>query len=128
VDLSTFAFLAYPVKAILVGGLTTLPMLFAGIIFIDSFAKVTRRDRALGANLIGSLVGGILQSLTFVLGIKGLLLIVAGLYFLAWLARPVTVPRTVSLDEDELDKNLLNDLPANQKATAELVEGETVAV
>jgi spermidine synthase len=128
VDLSTFAFLAYPVKAMLVGGLTTLPMLFAGVIFIDSFAKVSRRDRALGANLIGSLVGGILQSLTFVLGIKGLLLIVAGLYLLAWLARPITVPRTVSLDEDEFDKNLLIDLPANQKATAELVEREMVEV
>lgn len=128
VDLSTFAFLAYPVKAILVGGLTTLPMLFAGIIFIDSFAKVTRRDRALGANLIGSLVGGILQSLTFILGIKGLLLIVAGLYLLAWLARPMPTPRTVSLDEDEFDKNLFKDIPSKGNATAELVDGELVEV
>ena len=93
IDLSTFAFLAYPLKAILVGGLATLPMLFAGVIFIDSFAKVTRRDRALGSNLIGSLVGGILQSLSFVLGIKGLLLLVAGLYLVAWLARPIRAPQ-----------------------------------
>ena len=126
VDLSVFAFLAYPLKAVLVGGLTTLPMLFAGVIFIDSFAKVTRRDRALGANLIGSLVGGILQSLTFVLGIKGLLLIVAGLYLLAWLARPVPTPPTVLTDDDELDQNLLSDLPARQEAGEELIVEELI--
>ncbi|MEX2174727.1 MAG: methyltransferase domain-containing protein [Pirellulaceae bacterium] len=100
VDLSTFAFLAYPVKALLVGGLTTLPMLFAGIIFIDSFAQVEQKDRALGANLIGSLVGGVLQSLTFVVGIQALLLVVAGLYLCAWLARPMPARPTVSLDDD----------------------------
>jgi spermidine synthase len=106
IDLSTFAFLPYPLKAAIVGALTTLPMFFAGMIFIDSFARTPHKDRALGANLIGSLVGGMLQSLTFVIGIKALLLIVAGLYVAARLVRPRPAARTVSLDEGELEKKL----------------------
>jgi spermidine synthase len=109
IDLSSFAFLAYPLKALLVGSLTTLPMLFAGMIFIDSFASVEHKDRALGANLLGSLVGGMLQSLTFVVGIKALLLIVAGLYLLAWMARPTPQARQVSLEDDDLEDRLFSD-------------------
>ena len=117
VDLSTFAFLWYPVKALLVGTLTTLPMLFAGMIFIDSLAAAKHKDRALGANLIGSLVGGMLQSLTFVLGIKALLLIVAGLYLCAWLARAKAERRTVDLG-DTVDFDA-EDLIAAKAAAAE---------
>lgn len=88
VDISQFAFLPYATKAVIVGGLTTLPMLFSGIIFIRSFTQVERKDVALGANLIGGVVGGLLQSVTFVVGIKALLLLVAGLYIAALLTRP----------------------------------------
>ena len=87
-DLSRFAFLPYASKVLVVGGLTTLPMLFSGIVFIRSFAAVSGKDKALGANLIGALVGALLQSITFVTGIKALLLMVAGLYFLSLLTRP----------------------------------------
>ena len=38
--------------------------------------------------MIGALVGGLLQTITFVIGIKALLLIVAGLYVAALLTRP----------------------------------------
>jgi hypothetical protein len=57
-----------------------------------------RRDQglALGANLIGSLVGGLLQSVTFVTGFRSLLLIVTGLYVAATLTRP-RVPATSRL-------------------------------
>ena len=88
VDLSVFSTLPYAAKAIVVGGLTTVPMLFSGILFIRAFAATQRKDVALGANLIGSLVGGLLQSITFVVGIKALLLIVAGLYLAAVMTRP----------------------------------------
>jgi len=63
-------------------------MIFSGIVFIRSFANATNKDEALGANLIGALVGALLQSITFVTGIKALLLIVMGFYFLAMLTRP----------------------------------------
>ena len=88
VDLSRFAFLPFATKAIVVGTLTTLPMLFSGIVFIDSFARVKNKDLALGANLVGAIAGGLLQSITFLTGIKALLLVVAGLYLAAMLTRP----------------------------------------
>ena len=99
VDLSRFAFLPFALKAVVVGTLTTLPMLFAGIVFIESFTRVPHKNKALGANLIGSLVGGLPQSLTFMIGIKALLLVVAGLYAAALLLRP----RQIDQDESDLD-------------------------
>ncbi len=87
-DLSSLAFLPYATKAVIVGGLTALPMLFSGLVFIRSFAVVAGKDQALGANLLGALVGALLQSVTFVTGIKALLLLVAALYFCSLLTRP----------------------------------------
>jgi spermidine synthase len=87
-DLSTFAFLPYPTKAVVVGGLTSLPMLFSGVVFARSFTAAVRKDAAIGANLFGALVGALLQSLTFLVGVKALLLIVAALYLAALLTRP----------------------------------------
>ena len=88
VDLAQFAFLPYVTKAVIVGGLTTMPMLFSGIIFIRSLTAVPEKDEALGANMIGALVGALVQSVTFVIGIKALLLVVAGLYGLSLLTLP----------------------------------------
>ncbi|MFQ5890189.1 MAG: spermidine synthase [Gemmatimonadota bacterium] len=92
IDLARFAFLPYGTKAVIVGGLSTLPMAFGGIVFIKSFTLVERKDMALGANLIGALVGALLQSLSFLTGIKSLLLLVAALYSFALLTRPEGAP------------------------------------
>jgi len=88
VDLATFGFLPYVTKALIVGSLTSLPMLFSGIVFTRSFAVAKEKSNALGANLIGALVGALLQSVTFITGIKALLLIVAGFYMLSLLTVP----------------------------------------
>jgi hypothetical protein len=88
VDLSRFAFLPYAGKVVVVGLLTSWPMLFSGIIFIRSFAVVSAKDQAFGANLFGSLMGGVMQAVTFVTGIKALLVIVAAFYLVAFLTRP----------------------------------------
>jgi hypothetical protein len=87
-DLSRFGFLPYWQKAAAVGLLTSLPMLFSGLIFARSFAAAPHKDAALGANLLGSLVGALVQSVTFVTGIKALLLLVAAFYIGAILTRP----------------------------------------
>ena len=87
-DLARFAFLPYTEKAPVVGGLTTLPILFSGIVFMRSFAVSERKDKALGANLIGALFGALTQSVTFATGIRALLLIVLVFYILAMLTRP----------------------------------------
>ncbi|MGE3818281.1 MAG: hypothetical protein AB7I30_02510 [Isosphaeraceae bacterium] len=88
VDLSTLAFLPFWVKAPMVGALAALPMLFSGVVFARSFASSAEKDQALGANILGALVGGILQSLTFVTGTRFLSLVVAALYAAAYLTRP----------------------------------------
>jgi len=88
VDLAAFAFLPYMEKAILVGLLTTLPMLFSGLVFARSFSAAGAKDRALGANLLGSLGGALLQSVSFLIGVKGLLLLVGVLYGLSWTLFP----------------------------------------
>jgi predicted membrane-bound spermidine synthase len=91
IDLARFAFLPYTIKAILVGGLTTLPMVFSGIIFVRSLTAVRGKDEALGANLLGALIGGLLQTLTFVTGIRALLLVVALFYLCSLVTRPKDV-------------------------------------
>ncbi len=93
VDLSSLAFLPYASKAVVLGGLTALPMFFSGIIFIRSFARESNKHEALGANMIGALVGGLLQSITFLVGLKALLLIVTGFYLIAMLTRADRAPR-----------------------------------
>lgn len=87
-DLSRFGFLPYWQKAAAVGLLTSLPMLFSGLIFARSFTSTPQKDAALGANLFGSLLGALVQSVTFVTGIKSLLLLVAAFYIGAILTRP----------------------------------------
>ena len=94
IDLARFGFLPYFLKAILVGSLTSLPMLFSGIVFVRSFAIAKDKSNALGANLIGALVGALLQSITFVIGIKALLLLVAGLYLLSLFTAPTPLGTT----------------------------------
>jgi spermidine synthase len=88
VDLSKFGFLPYYQKATLVAFLAGLPIFFSGVIFIRSFAVISGKDTALGANLVGAMIGGLLQSLTFIVGIKALLLIVAALYLAALSTKP----------------------------------------
>ena len=96
-DLARLGFLPTATKPLLVGGLTGLPMLFSGVVFIRSFTLVVAKDQALGANLLGGLVGGLLQSITFLVGLRALLLLVAALYFAAFLTRP-RVRRPVSAE------------------------------
>jgi len=56
------------------------PVFFAGIIFVSSFARAGFRGSALGSNLFGSLVGGLLESLSLWFGLKSLAIIAAVLY------------------------------------------------
>lgn len=57
-----------------------LPVFFAGIVFIRSFAAIGFRGEALGWNLIGSLVGGVLESLSLWTGLKAMVLVATLLY------------------------------------------------
>lgn len=87
-DYSVFYALSEWPKLISVGLLTTSPLLLSGIVFARSFVATSDRESALGANLVGALVGGLLQPLSFVTGIKALLLVVLAFYVLAFMTLP----------------------------------------
>jgi spermidine synthase len=81
-----------------------LPVFFAGIVFIRSFAAAGFRGEALGSNLFGALVGGLLESFSFWFGLRSLLLLAAGLYLASWLALALQAP--VPAREQDLEPGL----------------------
>ncbi len=66
VPLDWFNTLTGVTKLLVASAFLTAPVFFAGLIFIQSFAVCTDKAQALGSNLIGALVGGLLESLSFV--------------------------------------------------------------
>jgi hypothetical protein len=60
------------------------PVFFASIIFIRAFAAARFSGTALGSNLFGALVGGMLESLSMWIGLRPLLFLAAFLYLMAY--------------------------------------------
>jgi spermidine synthase len=80
------------------------PVFFASILFIRTFAAARFSGAALGSNLLGSLVGGLLESLSMWIGLRSLLFIALFLYVAAYLvasrresAVTATEPQPVAL-------------------------------
>ena len=63
------------------------PVFFAGLIFISSFKECGFRAEAFGSNLLGSLVGGLLESMSYAVGIKALVIVAAALYLISMATR-----------------------------------------
>jgi hypothetical protein len=63
-----------------------LPIFFSGVLFVTLFARAEERSAALGSNLIGAAFGGLLESVSYLAGVKALLLLVFALYALAFAA------------------------------------------
>jgi hypothetical protein len=61
------------------------PVFFAGIVFVRSFAGEAFPAKALGANLLGGLVGGLLESLSLWTGIRSLVILASLLYLVSWI-------------------------------------------
>jgi len=76
-----------------------LPVFFAGIIFIRSFAKEAFSGEALGSNLLGAMIGGMLESASMWTGIRSLLIFAALLYVASWLALRSKTTRETNLAE-----------------------------
>ena len=57
-----------------------LPVFFAGIVFVSSFARAKFQASVLGSNLFGSLIGGLVESLSLWFGLKSLVVLAALLY------------------------------------------------
>jgi SAM-dependent methyltransferase len=76
-----------PGSAAMVGTLAALifaiPVFFAGLLFASEFRSAESPAAALGANMLGAVVGGLLENLSLIVGMKALLVIAALLYSLA---------------------------------------------
>jgi hypothetical protein len=76
-----------PGSAALVGSFAALifaiPVFFAGLLFASEFRSAESPAAALGANMLGAVVGGLLENLSLIIGMKALLLVAALLYSLA---------------------------------------------
>lgn len=65
---------------VLLGLAYAVALFFAGVIFSESFRRCTQKSSALGANIIGAVAGGLAQNLSFVFGIRFLLLLAMAFY------------------------------------------------
>ena len=72
-------------KVLLSGTLIASPLFFAGIIFAHSFNKVADPDYSLGSNILGGVVGGVLEYQSLVTGFNYLFLLGFLLYLLSYL-------------------------------------------
>ena len=61
------------------------PIFIANLVFAHRFANVEESNVAFGANLLGAMVGGVLEYLALITGYQALILVVAVLYGLAFL-------------------------------------------
>lgn len=100
IPLETFFFYSIWMEAVTATTVLCLPAFFAGIVFIRSFASEGFRGEALGSNLFGALIGGLLESLSMWTGIRSLLIIAALLYLASWVALGIqTVARKQTASE-----------------------------
>jgi len=60
-----------------------IPVFFAGLLFASEFRTTASPAAALGANMLGAVVGGLLENLSLIVGMKALLVVAAILYSLA---------------------------------------------
>ncbi len=79
VDASTLLSLPAPAAA----GALFAPLFFSGAIFALGLARCTTPHRVLGSNAVGVLLGIGLESLSVVLGLRGMVLVVAAAYALS---------------------------------------------
>jgi len=82
-----FAWLPVGLKEVAVALVMGLPIFFAGVVFSTSFSTAEDRAAVFASNLLGAMAGGALESLSFILGVKPLLLLALALYLLAMLTR-----------------------------------------
>ena len=64
------------------------PIFLANLVFAQRFRDVDASAAAFGANLLGAMVGGLLEYVSLLTGYRSLLILVAVLYGLAFLLRP----------------------------------------
>jgi predicted outer membrane lipoprotein len=86
-----------PYRAITVGTLLaaafSIPVFIAGVIFAETLGNCTDRASCFGSNVVGGVAGGLAQNLSFIIGMKALLLL-AGVFYLLAAAFGTVSPKT----------------------------------
>lgn len=59
-----------------------ISLFLAGVIFTESLRRTQGNSKILGMNMLGAVAGGLLQNVSFLAGMKSLLLLAAGIYIL----------------------------------------------
>ncbi|HEV7498849.1 MAG TPA: hypothetical protein VGQ33_02545, partial [Vicinamibacteria bacterium] len=80
IDVSALNRLPLLARAVVGGLLVGLPVGFAGIVVSMLLARARSLGNALGANLLGAVVGGCLEYLSIYLGLRMLTLMAMGFY------------------------------------------------
>jgi len=79
----------------------SVPVFFAGILFASEFRVAQSPSAALGANMLGAVAGGLLESLSLLYGMRALLLVALAVYCLAgvglWRQKRVVMPVATAL-------------------------------
>ena len=88
---------AVPPRLVVAIVLAFLPIFAANLVFASRFRDTVDSTAAFGANLLGAMVGGLLEYTSLVFGYRNLLLLVAALYGAAFLLRPRQVAAERSL-------------------------------
>ena len=78
--------LALPVRFVVGSVLAFTPIFVANIVFAQRFRDTASSTAAFGANLLGAMVGGILEYASLIVGYRALLIAAAALYLAAYLA------------------------------------------
>ena len=87
VPLSSLLSLSAPARFAAAVSLTFAPVFLANLIFAQRFREVGSSTAAFGANLLGAMVGGLVEYSALVFGYRSLLIVVAALYTVAFLTR-----------------------------------------
>ena len=57
-----------------------VPVFLAGVVFTETFRRSSHRSYAFGANILGAVAGGLAQNLSFIIGLKAVLILAAVIY------------------------------------------------
>jgi hypothetical protein len=71
-------------RYVVAAGVAFAPVFLANLVFSYSFRDTNTADMAFASNLLGAMVGGVLEYMALISGFQALLIVVALLYGLAW--------------------------------------------
>ncbi len=74
------------IVGLIASGIFAVPVFFAGLLFSREFATAPLPSAALGANVLGAVLGGLLENMSLMTGMRSLLLLAVVVYAIASLA------------------------------------------